>query len=82
MKVDLYTKAVLTIIALCLVWICVRGTFAPQPVQAAAAPAVQDVKLVGIDVFDPYYEPNKTLPPNLARRIAAVPVSGAVKTTH
>lgn len=50
MKIDIYTKTVLTIIALCLVWLCMRDSFISQPVQAAAA---QDVKIVGIEIPDP-----------------------------
>jgi hypothetical protein len=34
MKIDTYTKTVLTIIAICLVWICVRDV--PRPAQANA----------------------------------------------
>ena len=38
MKPDLYTKAVLTIIAACLVWLCVGGV---TPTALAQAPALQ-----------------------------------------
>src|ERR1700704_1240192 len=43
MKTDHYTRVVLTVIAACLVWICLRdvGT-------AHAAPDVADVRIVGI----------------------------------
>jgi hypothetical protein len=50
MKIDLYTKTVLTIIALCLVWLCVRGSLVSQTVQAAG---VQDVRIVSVEVPDP-----------------------------
>lgn len=41
MRMDIYTKAVLTVIAVCLVWMCVReGTFA-QP--AIGQPSVNCV---------------------------------------
>jgi hypothetical protein len=36
MKIDLYTKAVLTVIAVCLVWMCLNG--ATPVVGAQAAP--------------------------------------------
>ncbi|MEO8522914.1 MAG: hypothetical protein ABI603_16225 [Acidobacteriota bacterium] len=36
MNVDTYTKTVLTVIAACLVWICVRSAGVPLAAQAAA----------------------------------------------
>ena len=53
MKTDIYTKAVLTGIQLCLVWLCVVVTpigtplTAQAPNPAAAAP-VQDVRIIGV----------------------------------
>jgi len=50
MKVDLYTKSVLTVIAACLVYLCF-GKAAPTPAMAQAAdqkPAAQLVKIDGI----------------------------------
>ncbi len=44
MRIDAYTKAVLTVIALCLVWICISGRFS-TPVSAIAP---QEVVLVGV----------------------------------
>ena len=45
MKTDMYTKAMLTIIAACLVWICISG--AAPPVRAQGTPpAPQPVMLV------------------------------------
>lgn len=47
MRIDAYTKVVLTIIAACLVWICVTGTlFAPAAAQSPQAP--QEVVVVGV----------------------------------
>lgn len=44
-KIDLYTKVVLTIIALCLVWLCVKD----MPVtRTASAQGAQPVTIVGI----------------------------------
>ncbi len=47
MRVDLYTKTMLTIIAACLVWLCLTGT-ALMPVVTAQTPsAAQQVQLAG-----------------------------------
>jgi hypothetical protein len=43
MRVDTYTKAVLTVIAACLVWLCFGG-FATRTVSADGP---QDVRIVG-----------------------------------
>lgn len=48
MKIDLYTKAALTVIAACLVWICIAQTWAPS----AQAQGDQRVVLVGIEPTD------------------------------
>ena len=52
MRIDLYTRVVLTGILVCLVWLCVVltpiGTPAMAQGQAAAAPAIQDVRIVSI----------------------------------
>ena len=45
MKTDLYTKTVLTIIAACLVWICLGGPSLITPVQAQRQ--LQDVVIAG-----------------------------------
>lgn len=45
MKIDLYTKVVLTIIALCLIWVCVKDiSFS----RTASAQSTQPVSIVGI----------------------------------
>ena len=47
MKVDFYTKAVLTVIAACLVWICVNGAMPVASAQAGKPePAPTPVMLV------------------------------------
>lgn len=54
MKVDRYTKAVLTVIAGCLLWICAMGTgpsLAAQP-RATIANDVQPVVIVGSGTLD------------------------------
>ncbi len=46
MRVDAYTKAVLTVIALCLVWMCISGA-ALTPASAAQPRDPMEVVLVG-----------------------------------
>src|SRR4051812_30678735 len=50
MKIDLYTKSVLTVIAVCLVYLCFgKGVLNPAVAQAAdAKPVPQLVKIDGI----------------------------------
>ena len=45
MKTDLYTKVVLTIIALCLIWVCVREVSVSRTAYAQGG---QPVSIVGI----------------------------------
>ena len=49
MKPDLYTKAVLTVIAVCLVWICVNGITPIAWAQAQTAPPVRPTPVVVVD---------------------------------
>ena len=46
MRVDLYTRVVLTTIAVCLVWLCIVLT--PMGSALSAQAGVQDVRIVGI----------------------------------
>lgn len=46
MRIDLYTRVVLTTIALCLVWLCVVLT--PIGTGLSAQGGVQNVRIVGI----------------------------------
>src|SRR5688572_10148952 len=46
MTIDLYTKAVLTVIAVCLVWICVNGA---TPVVGAQAARPEPTPVVLVD---------------------------------
>ncbi len=46
MRVDAYTKAVLTVIAACLVWLCVTGAVL-TPVSAQATRQPQEVIIAG-----------------------------------
>jgi hypothetical protein len=48
MSVDLYTKIVLTIIAICLVWICLGDTKWVSSLQAST-PQLVDVRIKSID---------------------------------
>ena len=43
MKPDAYTKIVLTIIAVCLIWMCVKEINFTPPVQAQAAPQPNEI---------------------------------------
>ena len=57
MKIDVYTKAVLTVIAACLVWLCVKSSGETlvaqgQPAQLSALPA-QPVVVVGWGRLNP-----------------------------
>ncbi len=55
MHIDFYTKAVLTVIAACLLWICAMSAGQPlkaQPVQYSALPA-QPVVVVGWGRLNP-----------------------------
>lgn len=47
MRVDLYTKGILTIIAACLTWLCVAVTAVGTPVQAQASSAHSRVLIAG-----------------------------------
>jgi hypothetical protein len=70
MRVDAYTKAVLTIIAACLLWMCVAGTVLtpvaaqaqrePQEVIIVGSRTPQDVTLVGSRTPIPVMTPPKT----------------------
>lgn len=47
MKLDLYTKFVLTVIAVCLVWVCLRDVAFVRSAQAAPPQSTQDVRITG-----------------------------------
>ena len=84
MRIDAYTQTLLTIIALCLMWLCVRDTSLLS--AAHAQPAAQEVKIVGIKlgpksqllpisvreilVEDPY------APPSSPRSVRWIPIGG------
>ncbi len=64
MRIDLYTKVVLTVIAVCLLCISFKLVFAPQPVVAAQCSNVIvdntglnaiPVRIVGIEKYSGYY---------------------------
>lgn len=62
MSNDPYTKLVLTIIALCLVVLCVQGLTAGNPAYAQGAPAVTNVRIVAIGEDGATQKvPNKTI---------------------
>jgi hypothetical protein len=71
MKIDYYTKAILTIIAFCLVWICMRDFATPVSAQRGA---IQRVIIAGI-------ENQTTLPVAIAKIEVADPTSLLFGTT-
>jgi hypothetical protein len=73
MRIDAYTKVVLTVIAGCLLWLCVSGTLtAPVSAQAPAAP--QEVILVGVRGAVPIFSPPRTAVTVVYGAETAVPV--------
>lgn len=50
MKADLYTKIVLTVIALCLAWICARDVVSLPTVRAAVPATAQEVVVTGVKI--------------------------------
>jgi hypothetical protein len=61
MRVDAYTKAVLTIIAACLLWMCVTGaTLTPVAAQALRDREPQEVILIGSRAPVPVVTPPRT----------------------
>ena len=48
MKVDAYTKIVLTLIAACLVWLCVTNVTVSEPASAQMRPPAQEVIIAGV----------------------------------
>lgn len=50
MRIDVYTKFVLTVIGIALVWLCVRDVL-PTPVQARGEQ--EAVTITGIDTMSP-----------------------------
>jgi hypothetical protein len=90
MKIDLYTKGVLTLIAVCLVWMCVDGATPvvgaqaarPEPtpvvlVDANGAPiyAADGLRVnIGIKAL-PVFVQNETMPVTVTNRALAVAVA-------
>lgn len=52
MKIDTYTKFILTIIALCLVWICIKDTNLATPIQAQAVQPPTHVIIDGYTIVE------------------------------
>ncbi len=77
MNVDSYTKGVLTVIAACLVWICLSGG---APVARAQAPGPQPTPVVLVDVEGrplrsvPVFVSNESLPVAVTNPSLAVAV--------
>jgi len=49
--VDRYTKSMLTIIAACLLYLCLHTALSVPPAHAAQSSAT-DVRIVGVSLFD------------------------------
>ncbi len=64
MRVDLYTRIVLTVIASALVWLCIVLTPMGTPLRAQAN--VQDVRIVGVK-HPGYATPDQFLGPKESR---------------
>jgi hypothetical protein len=75
MKIDVYTKTVLTVIAVCLLMLCVKSLWEPNRVAAQVTPIVQRVVIEGVDVNVPQLQ--KGIPVNLygLGSASALPVS-------
>jgi LEA14-like dessication related protein len=48
-RIDFYTKAVLTVIAACLVWLCLGGVLRTAPPLQASGQEYVDVRIRGIE---------------------------------
>src|SRR5215207_317444 len=85
MRPDVYTKAVLTVIAACLVWLCAmnagRPLSAQQPMQLGTT-TVQPVVVVGWGTFDEHGRASVSMmdgrngrqsDPNMPVKVVAVP---------
>ena len=74
MKIDLYTKAVLTVIAMCLVWMCLNGA---TPVVGAQAARPEPMPVMLVDAKgNPLYTV-EGLRVNLGPRVLPVTVNNA-----
>ena len=77
MKVDAYTRGVLTVIAACLVWLCLNSA-TPVAGAQAARPAPAPVMLVDADgaplTAVPVFVRNDALPVTVTNRALAVAV--------
>jgi hypothetical protein len=90
MKIDLYTKTVLTVIAACLVWICMNGAtpvVGAQPARPEPTPVVL-VDANGVPIYAPdglrvnigakaipVFVQNESMPVTVTNRALAVAVA-------
>ncbi|HUQ97903.1 MAG TPA: hypothetical protein VM166_00530 [Gemmatimonadaceae bacterium] len=93
MTIDLYTKAVLTIIATCLMWMCVTASTPVAQAQAQPAAPAQAIKpqpapvmLVDSDGVPlrslPVFVSNDSLPIAVTNRVIPVTVRGIQRGTE
>jgi hypothetical protein len=71
MKIDAYTKAVLTVIAACLVWMCVNGATPTTHAQAKPQDPTQPTPVVLVDASG---APVRTMPVTIVNPELAVAV--------
>ena len=88
MKIDAYTKAVLTVIAVCLVWMCVNGA-TPATFAQAAKPEPTQVILVDANGTPIYTAEGlrvnlaaKTIPVSVTNPALSVAVRSIQRTTQ
>lgn len=74
MKIDLYTKAVLTVIAVCLVWMCLNGA---TPVVGAQAARPEPTPVVLVDAKGTPLYTAEGLRVNFGPRVLPVTVNNA-----
>lgn len=74
MKIDLYTKAVLTVIAVCLVWMCLNGA---TPVVGAQAARPEPTPVVLVDAKGTPLYTAEGLRVNIGPRVLPVTVNNA-----
>ena len=63
MKKDIYLKVILTIIAICLVWICMRGIeIGPSKLHASQISSLSPQEVVIVGIKFPSYKTPDSLP--------------------
>jgi hypothetical protein len=76
-KPDLYTKIVLTVIAVCLVWLCVDRTSLSTPAYARDLAGGNEVGVTNLSLREPAGEP----PQVMAVKIVGLEMPGGIPVT-